>query len=93
LLQVAEATARKKMRAKKAMEKAKAKANSIAESDEMGVKAKQRSIEKLCDAAEAGACAVLTSMQVPQGAGQDEAGGKEGEQAGQHAAEGLEEAA
>ena len=39
------------MRAKKAMEKAKAKANSIAESDEMGVKAKQRSIEKLCVAA------------------------------------------
>jgi hypothetical protein len=50
-LKVAEATARKKMRAKKAMEKAKAKANSIAESDEMGVKAKQRSIEKLCVAA------------------------------------------
>jgi hypothetical protein len=38
-------------RARKAMEKAKAKANSIAESDEMGVKAKQRSIEKLCVAA------------------------------------------
>ena len=53
LPQVAEATARKKMRAKKAMEKAKAKANSIAESDEMGVKAKQRSIEKLCVAAAA----------------------------------------
>jgi hypothetical protein len=51
LPQVAEATARKRMRAKKAMEKAKAKANSIAESDEMGVKAKQRSIEKLCVAA------------------------------------------
>ncbi len=52
MLQVAEATARKKMRARKAMEKAKAKANSIAESDEMGVKAKQRSIEKLCVAAQ-----------------------------------------
>ena len=55
LLQVAEATGRKKMRAKKAMEKAKAKANSIAESDEMGMKAKQRSIEKLCVAAAAAA--------------------------------------
>jgi len=51
LLQVAEATGRKKMRSKKAMEKAKAKANSIAESDEMGMKAKQRSIEKLYVAA------------------------------------------
>ncbi len=82
------------MRAKKAMEKAKAKANSIAESDEMGVKAKQRSIEKLCVAEEAETFEVLNPLlQVPQGAGQDEARRKEGQQAWQHSAEGLEEAA